>query len=133
DYQQLCVIRRFVRDLDIPVDIRGVPTVREADGLALSSRNAYLDAGERAVAPALYRALVETAGELAEGADPAETLERARAGLADAGFDLVEYLELRAADDLAPLDAADRLGRLLAAAWLGGTRLIDNVSVPVSA
>jgi len=133
DYQQLCVIRRFVRDLDIPVEIGGVPTVREADGLALSSRNAYLDAGERAAAPALYRTLAETAGALAEGAAAAETLDRAKADLADAGFDSVEYLEFRAADDLAPLDRADRPGRLLAAARLGRTRLIDNVPVPVSA
>lgn len=133
DFQQICVIRRFVRDLDIPVEIRGVPTVREADGLALSSRNAYLNADERAVAPALYRTLAETAGALAEGAPAAETLDRAKADLAEAGFDSVEYMEFRAADDLAPLDRADRPGRLLAAARLGRTRLIDNVPVPVSA
>jgi len=130
DYQQLQVIRRFVRDLDIPVRVEGVPTVREADGLAMSSRNAYLTADERARAPALHRALVAAAERLAGGAAAAgPALDEARAALLAAGFTSVDYVELRDADGLEPLVRADRPARLLAAAWLGKARLIDNIPV----
>ncbi|EKE73769.1 pantoate--beta-alanine ligase [Oceanibaculum indicum] len=129
DYQQLQVIRRMARDLDIPVRIEGGETVREADGLALSSRNAYLTAEERAAAPALHRVLVEVAARIRHGAAPAQALADAAAVLEDEGFGPVEYVELRDAETLAPDPAPGRPGRLLAAAWLGKTRLIDNIAV----
>lgn len=130
DYQQLQVIRRMVRDLDVPVDIRGVETVREGDGLALSSRNRRLDATRRRIAPELARVLHDTASVLADGATAADPeLEKGRWRLLDAGFDGVDYLDLRDAETLEPLQRADRPARLLAAAWLGDVRLIDNVPV----
>jgi len=131
DYQQLQVIRRFVRDLDIPVRVEGAPTVREADGLALSSRNSYLTPAERAAAPALNRTLLWAAGELADGSrEAAPVLAEARARILAAGFASVDYVELRCAETLAPLERTAGPARLLAAAWLGRARLIDNVSVP---
>lgn len=133
DYQQLLVIRRLVRDLDIPVKIVGLPTVRAPDGLALSSRNAYLSAAERAIAPALYRALAQAAAALGGGANVEPTLATARGAVLAAGFAKIEYLELRDAETLEPLTRAERPGRLLAAAWLGRARLIDNVVVEVAA
>ena len=129
DYQQLQVIRRMARDLDIPVRIEGGPTVREADGLALSSRNAYLTAEERALAPALHRVLVEVAARIRHGAPPVQALADAMVVLESEGFGPVEYVELRDAETLAPDPAPGRPGRLLAAAWLGKTRLIDNIAV----
>ncbi len=130
DYQQLQVIRRVARDLDIAVRIEGVPTVREPDGLALSSRNRYLSPQERAVAPALQRVLSATALRIAQGAEIAAALDAGRAELAAAGFTRIDYLEASDAETLAPLALADRPGRLLAAVWLGRTRLIDNVPLP---
>jgi len=132
DYQQLMVVRRLARDLDIPVEVIGCPTVREPDGLALSSRNVRLSAPGRQAAPALYRALDGAARALAGGAAPARTLAAARAAILDAGFSEVEYLELRAEGTLAPLAALDGPARLLAAAHLDGVRLIDNVAVAPS-
>ena len=129
DFQQLQVVKRLVADLDIPVDIIPGPTVREADGLALSSRNIRLSAADRAAAPALFRALSGAAARIAAGEAAAAPVEAAKAAVLAAGFSEVEYLELRAADGLAPLLRADRPARLLAAAWLGGVRLIDNVEV----
>jgi pantoate--beta-alanine ligase len=129
DFQQLHVVRRMARDLDIPIEIVACPTVREADGLALSSRNVRLSPAQRAKAPALAKALAAASQLIAAGAPVAATLDRARAAVLSAGFDRVEYLELRAADDLARLDAPDRPARLLAAAWLGETRLIDNLEI----
>ena len=129
DYQQLAVIRRMARDLDLDLDIVGVPTERDADGLALSSRNFYLSEAERAAAVALPRALVEAAAALVAGAPVAETLTQARERLEAAGFEPVDYVELRDADTLAPMLSLDRPGRLLAAARIGRTRLIDNVAV----
>ena len=126
DYQQLLVIRRVARDLDMPVRIEGVPTVRESDGLALSSRNAYLSADERTRAPVLYRMLCDVARRHASGdADAAEAGVRA---LLSGGFAKVDYLEVR---DAATLSAPqpDKPSRVLVAAWLGKTRLIDNVAV----
>ena len=131
DYQQLQVIRRFVRDLDIPVRIEGAPTVREADGLALSSRNSYLTPAERAAAPAFNRALMWAAGELAGGGREAgPVLAEVRARMLAAGFAGVDYVELRDAETLEPLERAAGPARLLAAAWLGTARLIDNIPVP---
>ena len=129
DYQQLAVIRRMARDLDFGVEIVGVPTVRDGDGLALSSRNAYLSAGERAAALALPKALSQAAAAIAGGGNVGQELARARSRLADAGFDPIDYIELRDADTLAPLDRLDRPARLLAAARIGRTRLIDNMPV----
>ena len=129
DYQQLQVIRQMVRDLDLPVEIVGVPTQRDADGLALSSRNAYLSEEERLAARTLPRALGEAVQAIESGAPVDEALERARARLAEAGFDPIDYVALRDAETLAPLIALDRPARLLAAARIGRTRLIDNLPV----
>ncbi len=128
DYQQLAVIRRFVADLDIDIDIVGVPTQRGDDGLALSSRNIYLDEGERAKAVALPRALGIAARAITKGDDPAAALADATATLMGAGFE-VDYVALADAETLAPDPAADRPRRLLAAARMGQTRLIDNIAI----
>lgn len=129
DYQQLMVIRRMVADLDFGIEILGVPTQRDDDGLALSSRNAYLTDEERAAARALPRSLGEAAGAIAAGASVAETLEVARRRLADAGFDSIDYVALCDAATLEPVDSLHGESRLLAAARLGKTRLIDNLPV----
>src|SRR5439155_7154210 len=129
DYQQLLVVRRMARDLDIPVRIEGVATVREPDGLALSSRNVYLSPEERRVAPLLYRVLNDTAAALAAAPDNvAARLQNGLAALRQAGF-ASDYLELRDAADLSAMSRLDRGARLLAAAHLGRTRLIDNVAI----
>lgn len=129
DYQQLMVIRRFVTDLDIPVEIVGAPVVREVDGLAMSSRNAYLSDAERAVANRLNWVLRQVADDIRGGRPVAEARAGGRAELEARGFSRVDYLDLRAADDLTPLDTLDRPARLLVAAVLGSTRLIDNIPV----
>jgi pantoate--beta-alanine ligase len=131
DYQQLQVVRRLVRDLDIAASIVGVPTVREPDGLAFSSRNAYLSASERTTAPTLNRVLHQVAERL-RAAEPARSAA-AWGGrqLAAAGFAPIDYLEVRDAETLAPIDGALAPGtkaRILAAAYLGKTRLIDNIA-----
>lgn len=130
DYQQVQVIRRMVADLDIPVRIVGAETVREADGLALSSRNAYLSAEERRIAPALYAAITAAAGAVAAGADPSDAEATGERTLLAAGFGKVDYLAVRDAETLQPWTDRRRPGRVLAAAWLGRTRLIDNVPIP---
>jgi len=129
DYQQLCVIKTMVRDLDIPVEIIGAPTVREADGLAMSSRNKYLNAQERKIAPALYRVITEIASNVRDGQNLSDQRAWAEAELTRAGFGVVDYVALRDAESLEPVSDASRPARVLAAAWLGGTRLIDNISV----
>jgi pantoate--beta-alanine ligase len=130
DYQQLLVVRRLCVDLWIPTRIEGAPTVREPDGLALSSRNAYLTADERNIAPALHRTLREVAeGVLVEGADPIERAAWGEAELLRAGFDAVDYVDVRDAETLAPWPGPSRPGRVLAAARLGRTRLIDNFPI----
>jgi pantoate--beta-alanine ligase len=129
DYQQLMVVRRLARDLNLPVEIVGVPTVREADGLALSSRNVYLSAEERRIALGLHRIMCEAAAAIAGGEPPALALRRATTVLGEQGF-RVEYLELRDAATLAPLtDTPSEPARMLAAVHLGRTRLIDNIPV----
>lgn len=130
DYQQLAVIRRLVTDLNIPVDIIGVETVREADGLALSSRNAYLTADERATAPALNAAIAAAAIAIAKGESIAAVTAAARERILAAGFARVDYVEARHAETLAPLGSNAEPGRVLAAAQLGRARLIDNVAIP---
>ena len=130
DYQQLLVIRRMARDLDLPVEIAGLPTVREDDGLALSSRNVYLSAEERVVAPALHEALQACAHAIAAGTSIADAVSVARNAVEGRGF-AVNYLEARHAETLAALTTAtDGPIRLLVAAKLGRTRLIDNIGVP---
>ncbi|PWG03677.1 pantoate--beta-alanine ligase [Sphingosinicella humi] len=129
DYQQLAVIRRMTRDLDLPVEVIGVPTQRDADGLALSSRNIYLSDEERVAARALPRALGEAARAILEGVDIDEALATARGKLAAAGFDPIDYVQLCDAETLQPLSSLSRPSRLLAAARLGRTRLIDNLPV----
>ena len=132
DYQQLAVIRRLATDLDIATRIHGIATVREADSLALSSRNAYLSPEQRRIAPALQRTLQTASAALLDGAAVDKTLAAALAAILKAGFDAVDYIELRDAQSLAPLSALNGRGRLLAAARLGTTRLLDNVAVPAS-
>jgi len=129
DFQQLHVVRRLVRDLDIPIGIVACPTVREEDGLALSSRNTRLSAEDRRIAPRLAEILLATARRLTAGAPVDGTLQEAQNAILKAGYQEVEYLELRAEEDLARLSQLDRPARLLVAAWLGGVRLIDNVPV----
>lgn len=127
DYQQLKVVTRMARDLDMRVKVIGVPTVRERDGLALSSRNVYLSADERRVAPVLRRTMKDLSARLRAGTDVKTALAEGRATIADAGF-AVDYLEARHAETLAPV-ASMRDGpvRLLVAAKIGRTRLIDNM------
>jgi pantoate--beta-alanine ligase len=129
DYQQLKVVTAMARDLDIPTKILGLRTLRERDGLAMSSRNAYLSADERAVAPTLYRVLTECAVRLKAGRSVAATLGECEAQIESAGF-AVDYFEARHAETLAPITSiADGPARLLVAAKLGRTRLIDNIGV----
>ncbi len=129
DYQQLLVVRRMARDLDLPIHIVTVPTVREADGLALSSRNRGLTSDQRRVAARLYATLAALAATLADGRLAAPELTRGRDDLARAGFDRVDYLDLRDGATLAALDRAAPGARLFAAAELGDIRLIDNISL----
>lgn len=131
DWQQLMVVRRLVRDLDIPTLIVGSPTMRDGHGLALSSRNAYLSEAELDVARRLNGVLAE-AGAAAASGTPLNAIEQdAREALLRAGFSHVDYVAVRRADDLAVFrdGVADAPGRILAAAWLGRTRLIDNMAV----
>lgn len=126
DFQQLQVIRRLVRDLNIPTAIVGVPTIREADGLAMSSRNAYLSPAQRRIAGALPQILQETVAELRTGAPAAPVLAAAKSRLHKSGFDRIDYLELCDEQSLQPIPVARPPARLFAAAFIGKTRLIDN-------
>jgi pantoate--beta-alanine ligase len=129
DFQQLAVIRRMVADLGVPVEIAAVPTVREADGLALSSRNAYLSDDERRRAVALPNALEEARKSILDGAPVSQVLQRAKQQLVDSGFLRIDYLALVDAATLEPVDAPAGEMRLIAAAVIGSTRLIDNLPV----
>jgi pantoate--beta-alanine ligase len=130
DYQQLLIVKRLVRDLDIPCAIEGVPTVRDRDGLAFSSRNVFLTAEQRVAAAALPRVLQQGAARLADGAEPATpVIAQGIDELKSAGFARVDYLTLCDAETLVPLARAERPARLLAAARIGQVRLIDNVPV----
>jgi pantoate--beta-alanine ligase len=129
DYQQLQIIRRVARDLDIDCAIDGVPIVRESDGLALSSRNVYLAPDERRIAPVLHRVLTEAVARFARGTAPPGITAEAAAKLRQAGFTKIDYVELVDAENLQPLTSHQRPGRALAAAWLGKTRLIDNEAI----
>jgi pantoate--beta-alanine ligase len=116
-------------DLNLPMAIRGAPTIRDRDGLAMSSRNAYLTPSERAIAPTLYQTLRAVASEVKAGADPTAQRVWAKNELIAAGFERVDYLEVRDAETLGPVNPMARPARVLAAAWLGRARLIDNVPV----
>jgi pantoate--beta-alanine ligase len=127
DYQQLLVIRQLVRDLDLPVEIVAGPVIREADGLALSSRNAYLSAEERKAAPKLHEVIATIARNVSQRATIAPEIEQGCDVLRAAGFDPIDYIAVRDAETLTEIANPERPARVLAAAWLGKTRLIDNV------
>lgn len=131
DYQQLCVVKKLCRDLDLPVEVLGSPTIRDAEGLAMSSRNAYLSPTELAVAQQLNKVLRKAASALQSGADEQATMAAARAEILNAGFDSVDYVEARDSLTLAPWQK-NKVGRVLVAARLGKTRLIDNVEIAAS-
>ncbi len=129
DFQQLQVVKRMATDLDIPIRITGCPTIRDADGLALSSRNTRLSPEARRIAPALYREMRQIASAMHEGAESPPEIARASQALIAAGFERVEYLEARAVSDLSLVTRLDAPARLFAAAWLDGVRLIDNIAI----
>ncbi|SFO28565.1 pantothenate synthetase [Roseovarius lutimaris] len=129
DFQQLQIVRRMARDLDIPITVHGCPTIREIDGLAMSSRNLLLSDRARVTAPRLHEEMETLAAALLAGEAFAPLQAAAIRRLELAGFTKVEYLEMRANDDLSLLDTPTRPARLLAAAWLAGVRLIDNIAV----
>lgn len=129
DWQQLAIIRRMARDLDFALDILGAPIARDSDGLALSSRNAYLSKDQRAAAVAFPNALKAAAKAIAGGADIAQTLAKAEADIVAGGFDSVDYVALADAESLERLSLFRKPARLLAAARMGKTRLIDNLAV----
>ena len=131
DFQQLAVVRRMVADLSIPVEVVGVPTVREPDGLALSSRNAYLSPDERQRAVALPNALKQACEAIRAGKPVGNSLRSAKQALVDAGFLRIDYLALVDAATLEPLDVTAGEMRLIAAAVIGTTRLIDNLQVEI--
>ena len=132
DYQQLLVVKQLVRDLNIPVEIIGAPIVREADGLALSSRNVYLSPEQRKIAPLLHQTISGVAADLAQGRGCDDAVVAARFKLDAAGF-RVDYVAVRDPDTLKPLSGPVKRARVLAAAYLGKTRLIDNVPMPPAA
>jgi pantoate--beta-alanine ligase len=129
DYQQLQIVTRLARDLDLPIEVVGCPTIREEDGLAMSSRNLLLSGRARTWAPELKRAMEEMSEGLLAGGDLDALRASTIARIKRAGFTEVEYLDLRAADNLELLDSPERPARILAAAWLAGVRLIDNIAV----
>ncbi len=129
DYQQLLVVRRMARDLDLPIRVVAVPTLRAADGVALSSRNRGLTPDQRRIAPRLYQIIAALSARLTDGAAAAPVLARGREDLARAGFERLDYLDLRDGETLAALDRAMPGARLFASVWLGDIRLIDNISV----
>lgn len=132
DYQQLLVVRRLTRDLGLPARILAAPIAREADGLAQSSRNVYLNAAERDVAGRLNGILLDAIGQLRSGSIIAETERATAAALLRAGFDSVDYVAIRDSESLQAITRVERPARILAAARIGRTRLIDNMAVPPS-
>lgn len=129
DYQQLQIVRRMARDLDLPVEVIGCPTIREEDGLAMSSRNLLLSDRSRVYAPIMAEVMEEMREKLQAGATMTDILPDAKARIMAAGFNEVDYLELRDGGDLSLLDQTKPGARLFAAAWLAGVRLIDNIAV----
>ncbi|WP_375174698.1 pantoate--beta-alanine ligase [Pseudooceanicola sp.] len=132
DYQQLQVVRRLATDLDLKTRIIGCPTIREEDGLAMSSRNLRLDAAARDTAPAIRRVLTDTAHAIECGIAVPAALAAAREALAAAGMGEIDYLDLRGDPDLQLMTEANRPARLFIAIWLDGVRLIDNLPVPAT-
>ena len=129
DYQQLLVIKRLTRDLDIPAEIVGAPTIREADGLAVSSRNVFLSKANRETASKVFEILKKTATAIALGNDVFVACEEARSELMLAGFSEIDYFEARHSETLELIQSFENSGRLFAAVWLGSTRLIDNLEI----
>ncbi len=129
DFQQLAVIRQMVKDLDMNIHILAHPTIREEDGLALSSRNYYLSTKERRLAPKIYKQMRETAALLNEGIEISIALKQAKEKLHSAGFDKIDYYDLRQPDDLQPCNRLTENSRIFTAVWLGSTRLIDNCAL----
>ncbi len=129
DFQQLSLIRKMVRDLDIPVKIIGVPTVRELDGLAMSSRNVRLSKSNRSIAPTLHSELKSAKEAILDGGNPTAICKRAQSNLLKAGFKSIDYFEFRSADELKLIKSPDQSSRLFVAARLGDIRLIDNLKV----
>ena len=129
DYQQLLIIKRLARDLDIPTKIIGAPTIREIDGLAVSSRNVYLSPTHRETAPSIFKVLKRTATAIALGDDASLAAQKAHDDLVLAGFSKIEYFEARHSETLEPIKDTRNPGRLFAAVWLGSTRLIDNLEI----
>lgn len=129
DWQQLQVVRRMTADLNLAVEVVGCPTLREADGLAMSSRNVRLSASARTAAPALYAAMMAAGHAIRSGVATETALQQARNKVLAAGFDAVDYVALCDAETLGPATDPARPWRLLAAAWAGGVRLIDNIAV----
>jgi pantoate--beta-alanine ligase len=129
DWQQLQVVLRLVRDLNVPVEVVGCETIREADGLAMSSRNVRLTAEGRAKAPILFAAITRAADDIRAGHADRMAIREAAGTMRAAGFERVEYIELRDAETLMPSDDPRRPRRMLAAAWIDGVRLIDNIPV----
>ncbi len=131
DYQQLLVVRRLVRDLSLPVKICSGPIIREENGLALSSRNAYLSKAQRRIAPLLNQLMRKAAQKIKDGAPIPAVLEQTTTALVEAGFNKVDYLEIHDAETLEPVSTVSRQTptRLFAAVWLGQTRLIDNIEI----
>jgi len=130
DFQQLQVIKRMARDLDIPVNIQGVPTIRETDGMAMSSRNRYLSADQRKIGATLYQVLQGIATRFAAGEHADAVLLDGTATLKAAGFYPIDYLEIRDSETFGPIETNNGTARIFAAAFLGETRLIDNIAVP---
>lgn len=129
DWQQLQVVQRLARDLNLPVEIVGCETIRDPDGLALSSRNVRLTPGGRVKAPVLYSAITAAAADIRAGQSDRMAIREAAEAMRDVGFERVEYIELRDAGTLMPSDDPTRPRRMLAAAWIDGVRLIDNIPV----
>ena len=129
DWQQLQVVLKLVADLNLPVHVVGCETIRDPDGVAMSSRNVRLDAASRAKAPVLYAAITAAADDIRAGQSDRMAIREAAEKMRAAGFERVEYIELRDAGTLLPSDDPARPRRMLAAAWIGGVRLIDNISV----
>ena len=129
DYQQLQIVRRMARDLDIPIDVVGCPTIREMDGLAMSSRNLLISDKSRVKAPALAEVMEDVRAQLRDGAKMSAIAGAAKDRILTAGFNEVDYLELRDGVDLSLLETPREGSRLFAAAWLAGVRLIDNIAI----
>ncbi len=129
DFQQFAVLQQMVTDLDIPITVISHPTIREVDGLALSSRNQYLSKKQRQQAPILYKTIKSTAAKILSGASVENSIALAKQYLIKTGFDKIEYFDLRSSDQLTPTTTPRSIDRLFVAVWLGKTRLIDNCTL----